>query len=49
MLSSGLALARTAIPDRFTPHHIGADYVVGSWQDELDVSYVHVRPIIRSP
>jgi hypothetical protein len=43
--ADGALLARASIPENFTPIHIAEDRVVGVWLDELEVSYVHVRPI----
>lgn len=36
----GVFLGRISLPDRFEPFHFGADYVIGSWRDEMDVEYV---------
>ena len=44
--ADGAMLAKTTIPENFTPHHIAEDHIVGVWLDELDVSYVHVRQIL---
>jgi hypothetical protein len=41
--SDAMAIARTSFPDRFTPHHIGRDYVIGVSTDELGVAYVERR------
>ncbi|HEU0077615.1 MAG TPA: hypothetical protein VFQ76_08210 [Longimicrobiaceae bacterium] len=38
----GRMLGGVAVPDRFRPTHIGADFVLGVWQDELDVQYVQM-------
>jgi hypothetical protein len=38
--STGQMLGAVAMPERFTPYDIGADYVLGVWKDELDVQYV---------
>jgi hypothetical protein len=40
--STGRLLGQVAMPKRFTPYDIGTDYVVGKWQDELDVQYVRL-------
>jgi hypothetical protein len=38
--STGQMLGAVTMPERFVPLEIGADYVLGRWQDELEVQYV---------
>jgi hypothetical protein len=38
--STGQMLGAVTMPERFFPLEIGADYVLGRWQDELEVQYV---------
>ena len=38
----GAWLGSMAIPERFTPHHVGPGFVVGAWRDESGVEYVHL-------
>ena len=40
--SEGAWLGSMPIPDRFTPHHVGPDFVLGAWRDESGVEYVHL-------
>jgi hypothetical protein len=40
-------IARATLPNRFTPHHIGTDYVLGVSQGDFDEEYVERRKIIR--
>ena len=41
--TDGTLLGRAAIPTDFAPHHIGADWVLGVWEDALDVQYVRLH------
>jgi hypothetical protein len=43
--NDGRWLGTVAFPDRFTPHDIGVDYVLGVWTDELNVEYVRLYRI----
>jgi hypothetical protein len=45
--STGQMLGSVPMPERFRPFEIGADYVLGSWRDELDVQYVRLFGIER--
>jgi len=40
-------LGEVRVPQRFYPHHIGPDWILGVEQDELDVEYVVVYPLIK--
>ncbi|MGH8437168.1 MAG: hypothetical protein ACRERX_22505 [Pseudomonas sp.] len=44
----GSLLARIALPDRFTPYDIGADWIAGKELDELDVEHARVYWLTRS-
>lgn len=37
------------LPPGFEPHDIGADYVLGVWQDEFGIEYVRVYDLIAVP
>jgi len=43
----GRWLGVVAFPDRFTPHEIGEDYVIGVSRDELDVETVRRYPLLK--
>lgn len=38
----GRWLGSMPMRERFTPHHVGPDFVVGAWRDESGVEYVHL-------
>lgn len=38
----GRVLARMETPPDFEPHEIGEDYILGRFQDDMDVNYVHL-------
>ena len=40
--SGGTLLGEIAAPLGFEPHHIGDDFLLGTWRDELDVEYVQL-------
>jgi hypothetical protein len=44
---SGAALGVVEMPPRFTPYQIGSDFVLGRWQDELDVEHVRVYGLLK--
>ena len=44
---SGQRIAAASMPARFRPTHIGDDFVMGVWRDDLDVEYVQLRGIMR--
>lgn len=44
----GTALASAVLPARFEPHHIGPDFVLGGWLDELNVNYIRMYTL-RKP
>ena len=46
--ADGAFAGRVALPAGLTVHEIGEDYVLGVWQDELDVSYVRLYRIVAS-
>lgn len=39
--SAGVWLGDVVLPDRFRPTHIGGDFMLGVWQDEDGVEFVH--------
>ena len=41
------ALARIALPERFTPFDIGADWILGREPDELDIEHVRLYRVVR--
>jgi hypothetical protein len=43
----GLMLGRVELPDRFTIHQIGRDFVLGTWIDEMDVEHVRLYALIK--
>lgn len=45
--SAGTWLGRVRMPDRFSPLDIGGDFVLGVWQDPLDVQHVQIRSLGR--
>lgn len=40
--STGVLLGEVEAPLRFEPYHIGDDFLLGMWRDELDVEYVRL-------
>ena len=40
--ASGILLGQLAGHPGFTPHHIGADFMVGLWKDDLDLEHIKV-------
>jgi len=45
----GRWLGAVAMPDGFRPLHVGGDWVLGVWRDELDVERVRLYRLVRSP
>lgn len=45
--ADGRPLGRVMVPFRFRPHHIGADFVLGVWQDEDDIPHVQLDELIK--
>ncbi|HSG48031.1 MAG TPA: hypothetical protein VLA43_09485 [Longimicrobiales bacterium] len=45
--SVGVLLGRVLTPEGLQVHQIGADFVVGSWEDELDIEHVQVWGLRR--
>ncbi len=45
----GTAVASAVLPARFEPHHIGPDFVLGGWLDELNVNYVRMYALQKPP
>ncbi len=44
----GAWLGSMAMPERFTPHHVGSDFVLGAWRDESGVEYVHLYRVMTA-
>jgi hypothetical protein len=44
---SGQLLGTVVMPERFTLLEIGPDYVLGRWQDDLDVEHVRLHRLVR--
>lgn len=40
-------LGNVAMPARFIPYQIGADFVLGKWQDDFDVEHVRMHALIK--
>ncbi len=45
---SGQMLGVVSVPERFTVHQIGSDFVLGRWQDDLDVEHVRMYRLIKT-
>lgn len=45
---AGRWLGDVEMPEKFEVFEIGGDYVLGRWQDELDVNYVRVYPLVKA-
>lgn len=45
--STGTLLGELNAPLGFEPYHIGDDFVLGKWSDELDIEYVRVYALKR--
>ena len=43
----GLLLGQVEAPLRFEPYHIGTDFVLGEWRDDLDVEYVRLYELVK--
>ena len=43
----GVLLAQVDMPPRFTPHHVGTDFVLGVWTDEFEVEYVRLYELTK--
>lgn len=44
---AGEMLGEVAMPVRLTPYQVGPDFVLGRWEDETDVEYVHVYRLMK--
>ena len=44
----GALIARVAIPDKFTPYDIGADWIAGRELDDLEVEHARVYRIVKT-
>ena len=45
--AEGELLGRMMVPFRFRPRHIGADFVLGTWEDEDDIPHVQMYQLIK--
>jgi hypothetical protein len=45
--SDGTWLGTVELPPRFTPWHIGRDFVVGVWRDDFDVEHVQLYALMK--
>ncbi len=45
--ASGRWLGTVVMPERFTPHDIGEDYVLGVWRDMDDVEHVRMYELLK--
>jgi len=45
----GRFLGSVTLPARFTPYQIGSDFILGRWEDELEVEYVDVFDLTKTP
>ena len=43
----GMWLGSVELPPRFTPWHIGEDFMLGRWRDDLDVEHVRLYALAR--
>jgi hypothetical protein len=46
--SNGQLLGVVWMPERFNVHQIGSNFVLGRWQDELDIEHVRLFELIKS-
>ena len=46
--SQGVMLGVVQTPPAFLVYQIGADFVLGSWSDELDVEHVRLYELIKN-
>ena len=44
---TGTMLGTIALPERFALFQVGSDFVLGKWQDELDVEHVRLYELIK--
>ncbi len=44
---NGQLLGTLPLPSSFTPYHIGADFILGRWEDELEVEHVRLFRIVK--
>jgi hypothetical protein len=45
---AGELLGSVILPERFTIHEIGVDYVLGVWRDDLDVEFIRMYELDRN-
>jgi hypothetical protein len=43
----GLFLGTVHMPERFEPHGIGGDWIIGTWTDDMDVEYVDLYALSK--
>lgn len=47
--AAGHLLGTVSMPDRFHPYHIGSNFVLGVWRDDLDVEHVRLHRLVKAP
>ncbi|MGH7577843.1 MAG: hypothetical protein ACREM1_22320 [Longimicrobiales bacterium] len=45
--ADGTWLGTVELPDRFSPTHIGSDFILGVWRDELDVEHIRLYELVK--
>ena len=45
--TDGRWLGQVAMPEGFTVYHIGTDYVLGRWRDDLDVEHIMLYGLVK--
>jgi len=45
--ADGELLGSVMVPFRFLPRHIGADFMLGTWEDEDDIPHVQMYQLIK--
>jgi hypothetical protein len=41
------SLGRVDLPSGLDPTHIGSDFVVGTWRDDVDIEHVRVYDLVK--
>lgn len=47
--STGTMVARSDLPPKFRPYHIGPDFVLGRWRDDDDVDHIRLYRLPGAP
>ncbi len=45
--STGVLLGQINVPLLFEPYHIGTDFMLGEWRDDLDIEYVQLYELVK--